>query len=85
VVRVLESATVNGAVTEKKETTNLFIYPGYQFKTVSGLITNFHTPKSSLLGLVYAFAGIVPVKNAYRHAIKEKYRFYSYGDGMFIF
>jgi S-adenosylmethionine:tRNA ribosyltransferase-isomerase len=64
--------------------TELFIYPGYKFKVVDGLITNFHLPKSTLLMLVVAFAGKENVFRAYEEAIKEKYRFYSYGDAMFI-
>jgi S-adenosylmethionine:tRNA ribosyltransferase-isomerase len=64
--------------------TKIYIYPGYQFKFVDGIITNFHLPKSSLLLLVSAFAGKNEIKKAYEHAIKEKYKFYSYGDGMII-
>lgn len=64
--------------------TDIYIYPGYKFKFVDGLITNFHLPKSSLLFLVSAFAGTDAIKNAYKEAIKHKYRFYSYGDAMFI-
>jgi len=64
--------------------TNIYIYPGYKFKIVDGLITNFHLPKSSLLLLVSAFAGKENIKKAYEEAIKQKYRFYSYGDAMLI-
>ena len=64
--------------------TDIFIYPGYQFKCVDGIITNFHLPRSTLLMLVSAFAGKNKIKNAYNEAIKEKYRFYSYGDAMLI-
>lgn len=64
--------------------TDIFIYPGYRFQVISALITNFHLPKSSLLMLVSALAGQKNIKHAYRSAIKEKYRFYSYGDAMFI-
>jgi S-adenosylmethionine:tRNA ribosyltransferase-isomerase len=64
--------------------TDIYIYPGYKFKFIDGLITNFHLPKSSLLLLVSAFAGKENILRAYRHAIHEKYRFYSYGDGMLI-
>jgi S-adenosylmethionine:tRNA ribosyltransferase-isomerase len=64
--------------------TGLFIYPGYEFKTIGGLITNFHLPKSSLLMLVSAFAGYDLIRQAYRHAIDYDYRFYSYGDAMLI-
>lgn len=84
VMRTLESAAQNGEVVPQKAKTKLFIYPGYKFKLVSGLITNFHTPKSSLLALVYAFAGQKFVQKAYQFAIENKYRFYSYGDGMLI-
>jgi S-adenosylmethionine:tRNA ribosyltransferase-isomerase len=64
--------------------TSIFIYPGYQFKAVDALITNFHTPYSSLLALVYAFAGQELIRKAYQHAIDKKYRFFSFGDAMFI-
>jgi S-adenosylmethionine:tRNA ribosyltransferase-isomerase len=65
-------------------TTDLFIYPGFEFKVLSGLITNFHLPRSSLLMLASAFAGRELILKAYRHAIENKYRFYSYGDAMLI-
>jgi S-adenosylmethionine:tRNA ribosyltransferase-isomerase len=64
--------------------TRLFIYPGFQFRIVSGLVTNFHLPRSSLLMLVSAFAGRERVLAAYRNAVVERYRFYSYGDAMLI-
>jgi S-adenosylmethionine:tRNA ribosyltransferase-isomerase len=64
--------------------TNLFITPGYQFKTVDCLLTNFHLPKSTLLMLVSAFAGVDNIRNAYQHAIQNEYRFFSYGDAMFL-
>jgi S-adenosylmethionine:tRNA ribosyltransferase-isomerase len=64
--------------------TNLFITPGYTFKTVDCLLTNFHLPKSTLLMLVSAFAGADNIRNAYQHAIQNKYRFFSYGDAMFL-
>ena len=64
--------------------TNSYIYPGYHFKIVDGLITNFHLPKSSLLMLVSALAGKNKIFNAYEHAIAEKYRFFSFGDAMLI-
>ena len=64
--------------------TALFIHPGHQFTLVSGLITNFHLPKSSLLMLVSAFAGREHVLAAYREAVAKRYRFYSYGDAMFV-
>jgi S-adenosylmethionine:tRNA ribosyltransferase-isomerase len=64
--------------------TSLFIYPGYRFRVISGLLTNFHLPRSSLLLLVSAFAGRELILDAYRHAIASGYRFYSYGDATFI-
>jgi S-adenosylmethionine:tRNA ribosyltransferase-isomerase len=64
--------------------TDLFMFPGYRYRVVSGLITNFHLPRSSLLMLVSAFAGRDPVLRAYRHAVEHRYRFYSYGDAMFV-
>lgn len=64
--------------------TDIFIYPGYEFKIIDALVTNFHLPKSSPLALVYAFCSIDKVKNAYNEAIREKYRFFSYGDAMLI-
>ena len=64
--------------------TKLFIRPGYRFRVVDRLITNFHLPKSTLLMLVSAFAGTENIQRAYRHAIEQRYRFYSYGDAMLI-
>jgi S-adenosylmethionine:tRNA ribosyltransferase-isomerase len=64
--------------------TDLFIYPGFEFKVVNAIITNFHLPESSLLALVAAFAGVEPILNAYKFAVTNKYRFYSYGDAMLI-
>ena len=64
--------------------TNIFIYPGYQFEAIDGLITNFHLPKSTLIMLVSAFASKEIILNAYQEAVKEKYRFFSFGDCMFI-
>lgn len=85
VVRTLESVYDDKyGFVAAKGTTDLFIYPGYRFRTLDGLITNFHLPKSSLLMLVGAFAGVETILQAYRHAVKEKYRFFSYGDAMFI-
>lgn len=84
-MRALETASSKtGEVEPFFGATRLFIYPGYQFRSVNGLITNFHVPKSSLLMLVAAFAGYEFMRDAYQIAIKEKYRFLSYGDGMFI-
>ena len=84
--RTLESLKVSadGVVAPGSGDTNLFIYPGFEFKTVSGLITNFHLPKSSLLMLVAAFTGREQILGAYRDAISRQYRFYSYGDAMLI-
>jgi S-adenosylmethionine:tRNA ribosyltransferase-isomerase len=84
VMRTLEAAALKGEVVPQKNETKLFIYPGYKFQFVDGLITNFHTPKSSLLALVFAFAGQKETMCAYQHSIEEKYRFFSYGDGMLI-
>lgn len=84
VARALESAAQNGNIEPYEMDTSLFIYPGYKFKVIDALITNFHLPKSTLLMLVSAFAGYETVMSAYRHAVTEKYRFYSYGDAMFI-
>lgn len=85
VVRVLEyCALKNKELEPQKGWTDLFIYPGFNFKIVDALITNFHLPKSSLLLLVCAFAGKELIFKAYNEAIKEKYRFFSFGDAMFI-
>jgi S-adenosylmethionine:tRNA ribosyltransferase-isomerase len=84
VVRVLESAAVDGEVRPYAGETDIFIYPGYHFRVVDALITNFHLPESTLLMLVCAFAGTGAVLNAYRHAVREHYRFFSYGDAMFV-
>jgi len=62
----------------------MFILPGYKFRVVDAMITNFHLPQSSLLMLVAAFAGKERILNAYHHAVREKYRFFSYGDAMFL-
>jgi len=83
--RALESAAdPDGHVRAERRGTELFIYPGYQFRAVDALLTNFHLPQSSLLMLVSAFAGCDLILNAYRHAVAQKYRFYSYGDCMLI-
>lgn len=83
--RVLESCVSEKSILEPKTgKTDIFIYPGYQFKFIDGLITNFHLPKSTLLMLVSAFTGRENILRAYQEAIKLKYRFYSFGDGMFI-
>jgi S-adenosylmethionine:tRNA ribosyltransferase-isomerase len=83
-IRTLESAFSEGKVIEGRRSTNLFIYPGYDFKVVDRVITNFHTPESSLLMLVSAFAGKSRILEAYQEAIEQKFRFYSYGDAMLI-
>lgn len=84
-LRTLESAAdKQGNVNVGAGETALFITPGYQFRVVDCLITNFHLPKSTLLMLVSAFAGVAPIRAAYRHAIANGYRFFSYGDAMFI-
>jgi S-adenosylmethionine:tRNA ribosyltransferase-isomerase len=84
VVRALESAAKNGKVQAEAKDTELFIYPGYQFQVVDALLTNFHLPKSTLLVLVSAFAGLDLIKQAYGEAVKQRYRFYSFGDAMLI-
>lgn len=83
--RTLESAaSSNGELAECSGDTNIFIYPGYKFKCIDGLITNFHLPESTLIMLVSAFAGYETTMNAYKIAVEEKYRFFSFGDAMFI-
>jgi S-adenosylmethionine:tRNA ribosyltransferase-isomerase len=84
VVRSLESAWAGGEVRPFHGETRLFIHPGYRFRCVDALITNFHLPESTLLMLVAAFAGYDHVMAAYRHAVARRYRFFSYGDAMFI-
>jgi S-adenosylmethionine:tRNA ribosyltransferase-isomerase len=84
-VRTLETvADSKGQINPSRGNTKLFIQPGYEFKIVDGMITNFHLPKSTLLALVSAFTGTDNVISAYRHAVEQRYRFYSYGDAMFI-
>ena len=80
-LRAMESQAASG---QSSGETNLFITPGFQFKTVDCLLTNFHLPKSTLLMLVSAFAGMNNIRAAYQHAITQKYRFFSYGDAMFL-
>ncbi|MHC4542174.1 MAG: tRNA preQ1(34) S-adenosylmethionine ribosyltransferase-isomerase QueA [Planctomycetota bacterium] len=82
--RVLETIAANSQIKPAAGRTELFIKPGYEFKITDALITNFHLPRSSLLALVAAFAGLVEILAAYRHAIGQRYRFYSYGDAMLI-
>ena len=83
-VRVLESCYKQDKLTPTKEETNIFIYPGYKFKVIDGLITNFHLPESTLLMLVSAFCGIEETLNVYKTAVKENYRFFSFGDACFF-
>jgi S-adenosylmethionine:tRNA ribosyltransferase-isomerase len=83
-VRLLETVATNSKVEAAVGTTNLFIKPVYKFKIVDAMITNFHLPKSTLLALVAAFAGLDKTIAAYKHAIEQRYRFYSYGDAMLI-
>jgi S-adenosylmethionine:tRNA ribosyltransferase-isomerase len=83
-VRALESASKTGQIKPGLGDTDLFITPGYQFNSVDAMLTNFHLPESTLLMLIAAFAGYQPVMGAYQHAIKQGYRFFSYGDAMFL-
>jgi S-adenosylmethionine:tRNA ribosyltransferase-isomerase len=83
-VRTLETVAQNRTIPPVEGSTELFIQPGYEFKIVDAMITNFHLPKSTLLALVAAFAGLDKILKAYKHAIDQKYRFYSYGDAMLI-
>ncbi|MGH8224639.1 MAG: tRNA preQ1(34) S-adenosylmethionine ribosyltransferase-isomerase QueA [Gammaproteobacteria bacterium] len=84
VVRSLEAAAATGELTVWRGETELFILPGYRFRVVDAMVTNFHLPRSTLLMLVCAAAGRERVLEAYRHAVAENYRFYSYGDAMFV-
>jgi S-adenosylmethionine:tRNA ribosyltransferase-isomerase len=84
VVRTLESAWQDGRVRSGRRTSSLFIYPGFEFHVVDRLLTNFHLPKSTLLMLVSAFAGRDLIMRAYREAVRESYRFFSYGDCMLV-
>lgn len=83
-VRTVETAMLRGGLRAMQGETNLFIHPGFAFKATDAMLTNFHLPQSSLLMLVSAFAGHDLTMRAYRHAVEEKYRFFSYGDCMFI-
>jgi S-adenosylmethionine:tRNA ribosyltransferase-isomerase len=83
-VRALESAAAGGRLAPLAGESTLFIRPGYRFRVVDALLTNFHLPESTLLVLVAAFAGRERVLAAYHHAISERYRFFSYGDAMFV-
>jgi len=83
-VRTLEAVLKDSRISATNGQTELFIIPGYRFRIVDAMVTNFHLPKSTLLALVGAFAGLDTILAAYRHAVKERYRFYSYGDAMLI-
>ncbi len=83
-VRALESASQSGQIAPFEGETDIFIYPGYDFKQVDAMITNFHLSESTLLMLVSAFAGRDNILHAYQHAVEQQYRFFSYGDAMFI-
>lgn len=82
--RTLESAASSGGIRECSGSTDIFIYPGYKFKCMDALITNFHLPESTLIMLVSAFAGYDRTMSAYKTAVTEKYRFFSFGDAMLI-
>jgi len=83
-LRALESAALSGTLQAGARETDIFITPGFSFRVVDALVTNFHLPKSTLLMLVSAFAGFEPAKALYAHAIRERYRFFSYGDAMLL-
>lgn len=83
--RTVESATVNGKLQAESRNTDIFIYPGYKFKCMDALVTNFHLPESTLIMLVSAFAGYETTMETYKSAVREKYRFFSFGDAMFIY
>jgi len=83
-VRCLESAAANGDIQPTHDDTDIFIYPGYKFNVVDALLTNFHLPESTLLMLVSAFSGYSRIMAAYREAVEQHYRFFSYGDAMFL-
>jgi len=83
-LRALESAAAGGALAAGYGDTSLFVLPGYRFRVVERLLTNFHLPRSTLLMLVSAFGGMEHIRAAYRHAIEKRYRFFSYGDAMLI-
>jgi S-adenosylmethionine:tRNA ribosyltransferase-isomerase len=83
-VRTIETALQRGGLTAQQAETDIFIYPGFPFQGTAAMLTNFHLPRTSLLLLVCAFGGTELVLSAYRHAVDEQYRFYSYGDCMLI-
>jgi S-adenosylmethionine:tRNA ribosyltransferase-isomerase len=84
VVRSLETAARGGGLEPWRGLSDLFIYPGFDFRVVDAMVTNFHLPESTLLMLVCAFAGTEATLAAYQHAIDKRYRFFSYGDAMFV-
>lgn len=84
VARALEAASAGGELAPYTGDTDIFIYPGYRFRSIDALVTNFHLPESTLLMLVSAFAGREAVLAAYRHAVAQRYRFFSYGDAMLL-
>jgi S-adenosylmethionine:tRNA ribosyltransferase-isomerase len=84
-IRTLETVGKSGTIVSKSGWTDIFIYPGYKFKMIDALITNFHLPKSTLLMLISAFAGRDTVMSAYQEAVERRYRFFSFGDAMFIY
>ena len=83
-IRTLESAFIDGELKAMSGATNIFIYPGYKFKVVDSIITNFHLPKSTLIMLISAFGGREFILRAYREAVKDRYRFFSFGDAMLL-
>jgi S-adenosylmethionine:tRNA ribosyltransferase-isomerase len=83
-LRALESAAASGVLQAGRAETDIFITPGYRFRIVDVLLTNFHLPRSTLLMLVCAFGGMDEMRAAYRHAVEKEYRFFSYGDAMLI-
>jgi len=83
-LRALEAASQGGTLRAGRGETEIFITPGYRFRVVDRLLTNFHLPKSTLMMLVSAFAGVDTIRNAYRHAVDNEYRFFSYGDAMLL-
>lgn len=84
-IRTLETAATEvGTIGPKAGETSIFIYPGYKFKIVDGIVTNFHLPKSTLIMLISAFAGREFVLEAYKEAVRERYRFFSFGDAMLL-
>ena len=83
-MRSLESAARDGELKPYTGDTDLFITPGYRFNVVDAMVTNFHLPESTLLMLVSAFSGYQRIKDVYEHAINQRYRFFSYGDAMFL-